>query len=329
MALRRAQIPRGPDLKLYRSLRFGRLAEFQVLDTRQYRTKQPCGEARAPICDATRDPDATILGNEQERWLLDRLNRSAATLERARATGAGVARRQRSRAACRGVDGQMGRLSGRSPHAPGIPGAPETSQSDRAGRRRAHELGVRREARSVERGLPPSSARNSWERQSRAATVRTYRLAWPSSSPTTRTSVSTTRSEVTSAARSRATGGKPTSASCPSSHGPTHPSKPAPASSSRAAERALSASNRRGFVGIGSGATLAVDAAATAAGAGDRRSFAFCRACRALRIGLQGDAKLLERCPRTLHLADVRLHQLRREQLFSFSENAARSELRF
>jgi alkaline phosphatase D len=79
MPLRRAQMPRGPDLKLYRSVRFGRLAEFQVLDTRQYRTKQPCGAARAPICDGAHDPAATILGNEQERWLLDRLNRSGAT----------------------------------------------------------------------------------------------------------------------------------------------------------------------------------------------------------------------------------------------------------
>jgi alkaline phosphatase D len=78
MPLRRAQAPAGSDLRLYRSLRFGRLAEFQVLDTRQYRTKQPCGGGRAAVCDGARAAAGTILGNAQERWLLDRLSRSTA-----------------------------------------------------------------------------------------------------------------------------------------------------------------------------------------------------------------------------------------------------------
>ena len=79
MPLRRAQMAHGPDLPLYRRLQYGRLAELLVLDTRQYRTPQPCGAIRTALCDAARDPRATILGNAQERWLQQRLDRSTAT----------------------------------------------------------------------------------------------------------------------------------------------------------------------------------------------------------------------------------------------------------
>ncbi|MGH8929128.1 MAG: alkaline phosphatase D family protein [Egibacteraceae bacterium] len=70
--------PRGIDLPLYRRLTFGRLAEFNVLDTRQYRTDQPCGDEFPGQCAERSDPSATITGAEQERWLLDGLDRSAA-----------------------------------------------------------------------------------------------------------------------------------------------------------------------------------------------------------------------------------------------------------
>ena len=45
------QFPKGPDMRLYRRVGFGRLAEFAVLDTRQYRTDQPCGDGNKPPCD--------------------------------------------------------------------------------------------------------------------------------------------------------------------------------------------------------------------------------------------------------------------------------------
>jgi alkaline phosphatase D len=78
MPLRRAQTPRGPAMPLYRRVAYGALVQFLVLDTRQYRTPQPCGAARAALCDAARDPRATILGDAQERWLYERLDRSGA-----------------------------------------------------------------------------------------------------------------------------------------------------------------------------------------------------------------------------------------------------------
>jgi alkaline phosphatase D len=79
MPLRRRQAPRGPDMSLYRRLGYGQLAELLVLDTRQYRTPQPCGASRAALCEGARDPRGTILGQRQERWLFDRLHRSHAT----------------------------------------------------------------------------------------------------------------------------------------------------------------------------------------------------------------------------------------------------------
>jgi alkaline phosphatase D len=79
MPLRRASLPTGPDMQLYRRIAYGRLAEFSVLDTRQYRTDQPCGDGTKPPCDGMLDPQATLLGQRQETWLLNGLARSPAT----------------------------------------------------------------------------------------------------------------------------------------------------------------------------------------------------------------------------------------------------------
>jgi alkaline phosphatase D len=78
MPLRRSSIPKGALLQLYRPFSYGRLASISMLDTRQYRTDQPCGDNVQPVCPETRDPRATLLGAAQEKWLLDRLDRSRA-----------------------------------------------------------------------------------------------------------------------------------------------------------------------------------------------------------------------------------------------------------
>jgi alkaline phosphatase D len=78
MPLRRSSLPRGTRMQLYRALRFGNLVDFTVLDTRQYRTDQPCGDRNKPLCPAALDEGATLMGPQQERWLFDRLGRSAA-----------------------------------------------------------------------------------------------------------------------------------------------------------------------------------------------------------------------------------------------------------
>ncbi|MBS0209405.1 MAG: alkaline phosphatase D family protein [Planctomycetes bacterium] len=79
MPLRAAQMPHGPDLELYRQVHFGRLAQFSILDTRQYRTDQPCGDGNKPPCADALDPQASLMGPAQRAWLFDRLQSSPAT----------------------------------------------------------------------------------------------------------------------------------------------------------------------------------------------------------------------------------------------------------
>ena len=70
--------PKKGGVQLYRRLEYGNIAQFNVLDTRQYRTDNPCGDGEQPPCDAGFDPDATMTGHAQERWLLKGLDRSRA-----------------------------------------------------------------------------------------------------------------------------------------------------------------------------------------------------------------------------------------------------------
>ncbi len=69
MPLRRRSVPRGPNLKLYRTVDFGRLASFQVLDTRQYRTDQPNDDKSSRLNEEALSPKNTILGARQAGWL--------------------------------------------------------------------------------------------------------------------------------------------------------------------------------------------------------------------------------------------------------------------
>lgn len=79
MPLRRTSLPHGPDIQLFRQLNYGRLANFLVLDTRQYRTDQPCGDGNKPPCPDSLSPDATILGASQREWLFKNLRQSNQT----------------------------------------------------------------------------------------------------------------------------------------------------------------------------------------------------------------------------------------------------------
>ena len=78
MPLGPMSIPQGPYMRLYKNIHFGQLAQFSVLDTRQYRTNQPCGDGNKPLCDEALDPKGTLLGDDQEAWLNDSLLNSHA-----------------------------------------------------------------------------------------------------------------------------------------------------------------------------------------------------------------------------------------------------------
>jgi len=73
LPLRRAQMPRGPDILAYRRLAIGDLLSMNVLDTRLYRSPQACADGprvRANCAEAF-EANRTVLGEKQERWLYD------------------------------------------------------------------------------------------------------------------------------------------------------------------------------------------------------------------------------------------------------------------
>src|SRR5262249_4806206 len=84
MPLRRSMVPFGPHMRMFSRVGFGRLAQFHMLDDRQYRSHQPCappGRGGANIveeCEARLDLKLTMLGDAQEQWLAAELDRSQA-----------------------------------------------------------------------------------------------------------------------------------------------------------------------------------------------------------------------------------------------------------
>ena len=78
MPVRRAALPRGPDITAYRRMDFGTMARVHVLDTRQFRDDQPCNDGVKAACPEVARPDAQMLGAGQEAWLLGGLTDSPA-----------------------------------------------------------------------------------------------------------------------------------------------------------------------------------------------------------------------------------------------------------
>jgi alkaline phosphatase D len=69
MPLPKSMKPTGPAIPLYRTVSWGALARFHMMDTRQYRWKQ----AAKDNCGQIQDPDRTLTGADQEAWLLEQL----------------------------------------------------------------------------------------------------------------------------------------------------------------------------------------------------------------------------------------------------------------
>ena len=76
MPLRRSAAPHGIDMQLYRRVQWGDLATVHMLDTRQYRTDQPCADEIRTDCIERVLPFASLTGAEQERWLLNGFQQS-------------------------------------------------------------------------------------------------------------------------------------------------------------------------------------------------------------------------------------------------------------
>lgn len=67
------------NLSITRTLNWGSLAQFWVLDTRQYRSDQACGDGNRQVpCGNWSDPARTMMGDRQEQWLLQGVGASRA-----------------------------------------------------------------------------------------------------------------------------------------------------------------------------------------------------------------------------------------------------------
>ena len=75
MPVRRASLPRFGQVAMHRAVRFGDLAEIDLLDTRQYRSNQPCEDGFKTECAGVNSAQATVLGAEQEAWLQANMQR--------------------------------------------------------------------------------------------------------------------------------------------------------------------------------------------------------------------------------------------------------------
>ncbi len=75
MPVRRAQLPRYGEVAMHRQVRVGDLAAIDILDTRQFRSDQPCDDGFKPACAGVNDASAAVLGAEQEAWLTRNLSR--------------------------------------------------------------------------------------------------------------------------------------------------------------------------------------------------------------------------------------------------------------
>ncbi|GIH23784.1 alkaline phosphatase D [Acrocarpospora phusangensis] len=78
MPLRRASLPHGAAIKINRRVAWGDLAQFHLLDTRQFRDDQACEDGVRAGCDDRLDEKRTLLGQDQHRWLLSGLKASQA-----------------------------------------------------------------------------------------------------------------------------------------------------------------------------------------------------------------------------------------------------------
>ena len=65
-------------MQLYRRVGWGGTATFHMLDTRLYRSDQPCGDRFNSDCAERADPAGSLPGSQQEQWIADGFRRSRA-----------------------------------------------------------------------------------------------------------------------------------------------------------------------------------------------------------------------------------------------------------
>lgn len=69
MPVRRSQFPRARDMIAHRRLDYGNLLRIHLLDTRSNRSDQVCEDGKRKPCPPAAHDGATVLGEDQEKWL--------------------------------------------------------------------------------------------------------------------------------------------------------------------------------------------------------------------------------------------------------------------
>jgi alkaline phosphatase D len=76
MPVRAAMLPRdGIITNMYREARFGDLLSIDFLDTRSFRSDQPCDDGFKPWCPGIDDSKARVISPEEESWLVRNMTR--------------------------------------------------------------------------------------------------------------------------------------------------------------------------------------------------------------------------------------------------------------
>jgi PhoD-like phosphatase len=154
MPLRPRAVPQGPHMKLYRTIPYGRLATFRVLDTRQYHTDQPNGDDVSELNDDALNPKNTILGAKQANWMKSALLRSTGTWNvLAQQVMMGMARQSwRKGQSPRLCNGPVAWIRGRVDAARPVPRRPAGAQPGCTHRRHPLELGQQPAGRRPQAG---------------------------------------------------------------------------------------------------------------------------------------------------------------------------------
>ena len=77
MPVRKAQFPTPGGLTAFRRLDYGRLMRMHVLDTRSFRSDQPCNDGKIKPCPPEAHNAPEMLGRVQEAWLHEGLGNSS------------------------------------------------------------------------------------------------------------------------------------------------------------------------------------------------------------------------------------------------------------
>ena len=105
-----ARLPKGALLQLYRPFTYGTLASISMLDTRQYRTDQPCGDNVQLLCDGSARSARDAAGRSTGKVADEPARSLAGGMESPGAADSDGEARSVRRARAPLLDGQVGRL---------------------------------------------------------------------------------------------------------------------------------------------------------------------------------------------------------------------------